>query len=267
MNKDIKGQKPEGQLSRRRFLQGTGMAAATTVMAGSGFIKLMSQVEAQTNETDKTAEHQWAMIIDLRRCDGCAFCEEACHQMHYLSEEQEWLKVYEMKDSTGGTYYMPRPCMQCENAPCLRVCPVGATFKTADGPILVDQNKCIGCRMCMAACPYDARYFNWNDPPPAPKTLGGPTPEWPIPQQKGTVGKCIFCIHNTREGKLPGCVASCPMKAIYIGDLKADIATNGVETVKLSQFIQDNHAVRYKESLGTRPRVWYILGQRQRLGS
>ena len=252
-------------LSRRRFLQGAGMTAVASAMAGSGILKLMDQVEAQGEGDAKLAERQWAMVIDLRRCDGCAVCEKACNGMHYLPEEQEWLKVYEMKTSSGRTYYMPRPCMQCENAPCLRVCPVGATYKAPDGAVLVDQNRCIGCRMCMAACPYDARYFNWNDPPPVPKTLSGPSPELPVPQQKGTVGKCVFCVHNTRVGKLPACVVSCPMLAIYMGDLNADLATNGVEIVKLSQFLKDNDAVRYKEELGTRPRVYYILGRGQTL--
>ena len=267
MNDNAKGHTSKNGVSRRRFLQGTGAAAVASAMASGGVLKFLSQAEAQGTEGAEATKHQWAMVLDLRDCEGCGVCEEACQKMHYLSEEQQWLKVYKMKDSAGGTYHMPRPCMQCENAPCLRVCPVGATFKAPDGPILVDQNKCIGCRMCMAACPYDARYFNWNDPPPAPKTLEGPSPEWPIPQQRGTVGKCISCVHNTRQGKLPGCVAACPMGVIYIGDLNTDLATNGMKVVKLSEFIRENHAVRYREGLGTRPRVYYILKTGQRLAS
>jgi molybdopterin-containing oxidoreductase family iron-sulfur binding subunit len=252
-------------LSRRKFLGQAGAATLAGAMAAGGGLRLLSSVEAQGGEDQELAKHQWVMVIDLRRCDGCGLCEKACQSMHHLSEDQEWLKIYKMKDSAGGTYFMPRPCMQCENAPCLKVCPVGATYKVPDGVIVVDQSKCIGCRMCMAACPYDARYFNWGDPPPAPNVIGKPQPEFPVPQQKGTVGKCILCVHNTRYGKLPGCVASCPMHALYIGDLKTDLATDGVETVKLSELLNGNHVVRYKESLGTRPRVYYILGHGQTL--
>ncbi|MBF8267565.1 MAG: hydrogenase [Dehalococcoidia bacterium] len=263
MSKDTRDKGSNLQLSRRRFLKGAGITAVASAMAGSGILKLLSQAEAHEELDNELAKRQWVMVVDLRRCDGCGLCVKACQKGHFLPEEQEWIKVYEMETTTGRTYYMPRLCMQCENAPCLRVCPVSATYKTPDGVIVVDQNRCIGCRICMAACPYDARYFNWNDPPPAPVGLGGPRPELPVPQQKGTVGKCVFCVHNTREGKLPMCVAGCPMLALYVGDLKADLATNGVEIVKLSMFLKDNDAVHYKGELGTRPRVYYIMGRGQ----
>ncbi|TMG34022.1 MAG: 4Fe-4S dicluster domain-containing protein [Chloroflexi bacterium] len=163
----------------------------------------------------------------------------------------------------GNEYNMPRPCFQCENAPCLRVCPVAATFQTGEGVVLVDQDRCIGCRMCMAACPYGARYFNYNEPPGHQHPFQHPTPEHPVPQQKGTVGKCMFCVHRTEDGKLPACVDACGMGALYIGDLVEDVATNGQQTVRLSQFIRENDAFRYKEELGTGPRVYYIAGHGQ----
>ena len=119
----------------------------------------------------------------------------------------------------------------------------------------------------MAACPYEARYFNWSEPPPAPATLAqnNPMPEFPVPQKKGTVGRCILCVHNTEMGKLPACVEACSMGALYVADLKADVATNGQQTVKLSKFLRENDAVRFREELGTRPRVWYIPGHGQKL--
>jgi molybdopterin-containing oxidoreductase family iron-sulfur binding subunit len=221
--------------------------------------------EAEAFTAAPAAEHQWAMAIDLRSCDGCEKCTVACQSTHYLAEDQTWIKVYKLESETGDTVFMPRPCMQCENAPCLEVCPVGATFRSDEGVILVDQTRCIGCRMCMAACPYEARYFNWSQPPPAPQLLSQPMPEFPVPQQQGTVGKCILCAHYTDHGKLPACVDACPMGALYIGDLVTDVATNGRETVKLSQFLRDNDAVRFKEELNTRPRVYYILGHGQDL--
>ena len=212
-----------------------------------------------------TTPHHWVMVIDLRGCDGCGRCTQACQTGHYLDPQQEWIKVYQLQNADGATFFMPRPCMQCEDPPCLRVCPTGATFATSDGLVLVDQTRCIGCRICMAACPYEARYFNWSAPtvqPPLPTT---PTPEFPAPQLKGTVGKCGFCVSHLSMGMLPFCVEGCPMHVVWIGDVDADIVTNGLETVRLSTFLQDNDAVRYKEELNTRPSVYYILGHGQNL--
>lgn len=117
----------------------------------------------------------------------------------------------------------------------------------------------------MAACPYGARYFNYSAPPGHPHPFQKATPEHPVPQQQGTVGKCMFCVHRTKDGKLPACVDACGMGAIYIGDLVEDVATNGQETVRLSQFIRDNDAFRYKEELNTGPHVYYIAGHGQLL--
>ncbi len=258
---------PSGAVSRRRFLQGLG-AAGVAAGAGGALIPLTrlprpGRARAETSEDAKIAAHQWAFVIDLRRCDGCEKCVKACRKMHYLHEGQEWIKVYERQDASGQTYYRPVLCQMCQNPPCVPVCPVGATYKVGDGVVVVDQDRCIGCRMCMAACPYDVRTFNWDDPLPAQNVLGKPTPEWPIPQRKGTVGKCLTCIHNTRYGKLPACVKKCPMEALYIGDLMTDLATNDRETIRLSDLLQDNDAYRYKEELGTRPRAYYIAGHGQ----
>jgi molybdopterin-containing oxidoreductase family iron-sulfur binding subunit len=253
-----------GPLSRRIFLKvavaagaGVGAVAASAAMA---------QQDGAHATTETPATHRWAFVIDLRRCDGCAKCTKACQKSHALIKEQTWIKVYEMDGhASGRKYFMPRPCMQCENPPCVRVCPVRATYRNNEGVVLVNQNTCIGCRTCMAACPYEARYFNWNDPPAAPNLLAQPMPEFPVPQQKGTVGKCILCVHNIDVGKMPYCVEACTMEALYIGDMATDVATNGRETVKLSKFLRDNDAVRFREELGTRPRVWYILGHGQNL--
>ena len=259
-------------VSRRRVLQ-TAAAIGVTAVVGplaERFVQLADAAEphpgADMSGMPAGPTRRWAMVIDLRRCDGCGHCTDACQANHYLPPEQTWLKVYELTDASGNTYFMPRPCMQCENPPCVRVCPVGASFQTDEGVVLVDQTKCIGCRMCMAACPYEARYFNWADPQPVPRLPTAPSPEFPAPQQKGTVGKCIFCVHQTRYGKLPFCVDGCPMGAIYIGDLNEDVAVNGVgESVRLSTFLKENDAIRFKEELNTRPRVYYIAGHGQDL--
>jgi len=251
-------------LSRRSLLATVGLAAAGGALA-TVFFK--DEVHAATVAKGATApEHAWCMVIDLRTCDGCEMCTRSCQQRHGLREEQTWIKVYSMEDSSGGTFAMPRPCMMCEDPPCLKVCPVGATLHTDEGLVLVDQDTCIGSRACMAACPYEARYFNWSEPLP-PKGIPMPsTPEMPK-QAQGTVGKCVLCADRLPYGELPACVAGCPMGVLYIGDLVTDIAVNGPgKTVVLSEFLRDNDAVRYKEELGTNPRVWYILGHGQTLG-
>ncbi len=258
---------PRQKLSRRRLLQGLG-AAGVVAGAGGALIPLTKlvradRVRAAGTEDSDIGKHQWVFVIDLRRCDGCERCVRACRRMHYLHEGQEWIKVNELQDPSGKTYYMPVLCQQCQEPPCVNVCPVGATYKVADGVTVVDQDRCIGCRFCMAACPYDARTFNWDEPMPAPNALGKPTPEWPIPQRRGTVGKCLECIHNIRYGKLPGCVKACTMKALYIGDLKTDLAANRKKTVRLSDLLKDNEVFRYKEELNTQPRVYYIPGHGQ----
>lgn len=260
------GSRASPDVTRRRFLKVLAVVSAGTTLGDMVSAERSEAAPADTQDQAASQPgHQWVMVFDLRTCDGCGKCTDACQKTHYLSKDQKWINVYNMTDSDGQSYFMPRPCMHCENAPCVRVCPVGATFRNQEGVVLVDQQKCIGCRTCMAACPYEARYFNWTQPPPAPSTLQNPMPEFPVPQQKGTVGKCILCVHNTEVGKLPACVDGCPMGAIYIGDLTTDIATNGQQTVKLSTFLRDNDAIRYQEQLGTRPRVWYIPGHGQLL--
>ena len=119
----------------------------------------------------------------------------------------------------------------------------------------------------MAACPYQRRFFNWGTPELPPEAaLAEYSPLYPVPAIKGTVIKCMFCAHFLRDGKLPYCVAACPRKVLYIGDLTVDIASNGVEVVKLSKFLDDNDAYRHKEDLGTQPRVWYLPGHGQEFG-
>jgi len=146
------------------------------------------------------------------------------------------------------------------------ICPVGANIRTDEGLVLVDTDACIGSRACMAACPYEARYFNWADPLPQKRMPIADSPQMPVPQ-KGTVGKCVFCADRLPHGELPACVSGCPMGVLYIGDLVTDTAVNGQGTaVVLSDFLRANDAVRYKEELGTNPRVYYILGHGQTLG-
>lgn len=260
------------KVDRKHFLTfGLGLLGA----AAAGQVGLHE--EAQTAHADAAPPagptRQWAMVFDLRKCDGCVTtdkapqCVEACNAEHFVPPGQEWIRVLQVNDATGHVSFLPRPCMQCENPPCVNVCPVGATYRTNEGVTLVNQDRCIGCRMCMAACPYSVRQFNWDDPvnPPG-ATFAKYSPEYPVPHRRGTVEKCMLCAHLTKDGKLPACVSGCPMFAIYLGDLSQDIATNGKEVVKLSSFLSENSAYRLREELGTRPRVWYIPGYGQDYG-
>lgn len=250
-----------GVLSRRAFLGKAAAAAVGTAVAGPAAAAMADSSDAEPARDPDTP--QWAMVIDLAACDGCLGCTHACQWTHFTGDQQ-WLKVFEFEDEAGGTYFVPRPCMHCENAPCLNVCPVGATFRNEEGAILVDHDRCIGCRICMAACPYGARSFNWDEPENPPgASLARYTPENPIPHRKGTVEKCMLCAHTSQVGRLPACTVACPMGAIWFGDLVKDIASNGRETVKLSWLLSERSAFRLKEELGTKPRVWYLPGHGQ----
>ena len=257
-------------LSRRRLLGGIGVAAG---MAAATVIPLSQIPIAETPDkvhehagTATTGKRQWAFVVDLRRCDGCKACTDACQKEHYLPKDHEWIKVLKSTDDAGHKSYFIRLCMMCENPPCLKVCPTAATFKSPEGIVLIDQNKCIGCRMCMVACPYEARYFNYNEPLKPKAPFDNPMPEFPVPQQKGTVGKCILCVHNADKGKIPFCVEACTMDALFIADLNSDVMTNSSsQTYQMSKWLYDNDAFRYKEELNTSPRVWYVAGHGQNL--
>jgi dimethyl sulfoxide reductase iron-sulfur subunit len=216
---------------------------------------------------------RWAMVIDLRSCDGCQSigkppqCTSACIQGHYAPEPMEWIQVYEGELPGGGTQFIPTPCQQCQNSPCTNVCPVGATFQTPEGIVLIDQQRCIGCRICMEACPYDRRFFNWGNPPQPPEAIFRDyDPEHQSVAFKGTVMKCDFCPDMARAGRLPYCLQACPNHALYYGDLEEDLATNGVQVVSMSRFRTENAAYRLKENLGTEPRVFYIPGHGENVG-
>ena len=258
------------RISRRKILRSLGAVAALALTGKAGWSAIggrMPRGTASASGSTAEAEHQWAAVVDLRRCDGCRYCTEACQTTHFLPKEMEWIKVYNVEDSSGNRFFMPRLCMQCENPPCLKVCPVAATYKNSEGIVLVNQDRCIGCRLCMAACPYEARYFNFSEPPkPTGHQVENPMPEFPVPQRQGTVGKCVLCIHFVKEGRLPACVNACPMDALYIADLNTRVMTNrSGETYEMSQYLRENDAFRLKEEMNTSPRVWYVAGHGQTL--
>ena len=199
------------------------------------------------------------MVIDLAKCKNARKCVEGCQKGHNLSPDQEWLNVFLMKDNEASEpYWFPRQCFHCDIPPCVKVCPVGATFKRQDNIVLVDFDRCIGCKFCMTACPYSVRIFNWKKPPESNVPREDYSPEVSVPAQIGTVSKCDFCPDRSREGKLPYCASSCPMGAIYFGDKNEDAVSNGTETLRFKQLIGDRIGYRFLEELGTEPNVYYL---------
>ncbi|HEY5605677.1 MAG TPA: 4Fe-4S dicluster domain-containing protein [Thermoplasmata archaeon] len=259
---EVAAQSPVGAEGRRRFLKLIAIGGGTA-LAGYYLAQFPGVVPAPPEGLEGVPQRtrRWTMLIDLRRCDGCGLCTDACRLEHNVADGQEWMKVYTRTDN-DGEFFLPRPCMHCENAPCIKVCPVNATFYNEDGLVVIDEQRCIGCRYCMAACPYDARYFNWSEPVEGDEILSPTRERGHEDHQRGVVEKCMFCAHRTDEGRLPACVVGCPMGAIYFGDANEDFLSNGPEKIRLSAVLASQEAFRWKEELGTEPRVYYLPARR-----
>jgi len=226
------------------------------------FLKPVPETPHLSNSEERKgiAGKKFVMVIDLSRCKNLKKCQAACDHMHHIPADQNWIKVYPMKDAAyDAPYWQPTTCMHCDNPPCVKVCPVDATFKRQDGIVLIDSDRCIGCRFCMAACPYSTRVFNWRDHDlPDDVAKMDYSCETSVPQKKGTVGKCDFCPDMTRMGMLPHCVSACPNGVFFFGDLNEDSVTNGSETFRFSDLIRDKAGYRLMEDLGTKPSVYYL---------
>jgi len=270
--------------SRRNFLNsslkyGAGallLSGATSSCKKSGEkIKALTQdgrlVEVDKSETEcctpaTPAEsrkgipnRKFVMVIDLSRCRNARVCVEKCQAAHHLLPGQEYMKVYMMQRSEKSSpYWFPKPCFHCNNPLCASVCPVGATYKRSDGIVLIDNERCIGCKFCMTGCPYNARIFIWEKLETEEEKDLEYSPETSIPVKEGTVAKCDFCPDMIRKKQLPHCVTACPMGVIYFGDINEDSVTNGEETVSFSELIKNNDGYRYLEVLGTDPSVYYL---------
>jgi len=214
------------------------------------------------------AERKWAMVLDLRKCIGCSACTIACKAENVLPPGVVYRPVV---DEETGSFprvsrrFIPRPCMQCEKPPCTAVCPVKATHKREDGIVVVDYERCIGCRYCITACPYNARSADFGEE----YTAGTPKlqdyelrpafeykKKWPRRHGKSPIGnarKCHFCIHRIEKGLLPACVTTCIGGATYFGD-------NNDKDSLVSDLISRPNITTLKGELGTKPKVYYIWG-------
>jgi phenylacetyl-CoA:acceptor oxidoreductase subunit 1 len=260
------------ELTRRDFLTVAGTAAGSVVVAQalttgplSPFSNLkQGQVEGIESGVESSKSVQrWGMVIDLDACIGCEYCLRACSATNDVDPKRTWNIVVEEKTTDGRQFFFSRPCLHCQEAPCVEVCPVKATYHREDGLVVMDYGRCIGCRYCEVACPYDARVFNWEA-----RAEGNPfIPTWGIAEvdrrPRGVVEKCTFCIHRIdaglEKGLVPGvdrdatpaCVNICPVGARTFGNLNDP---NSPASLKIAQ----NPTIRLREELGTEPNVYYI---------
>ena len=224
------------------------------------YLKPVPEIPAYNKGREGVPGKKFVMVIDLSRCKNLKKCQSACNKMHFVNDGQNWIKIYAMQDAENtAPYWQPTTCMHCDEPPCVKVCPVDATFKRTDGIVGIDGDRCIGCRFCMAACPYSTRVFNWEKPiMPTGMEKQEYSSETSCPPRIGTVGKCDFCPDMVRKGELPHCVSACPNGVFFFGDINEDTVTNGSETVRFSELIKDRAGYRLMEDLGTKPRVYYL---------
>ena len=253
------------RIGRKGFLRLSGLSLLA--VAGKKVVSAVAAA-AQPRNAGGDSARRWAMVIDVRKClqeQGCIRCIEACHQVHNVPKFKErqhevkwiWREAFEHVFPPDGADYtvselrgapLPVFCNHCENPPCVRVCPTQATWKREDGVVMMDWHRCIGCRYCVAGCPYGSRSFNWLDPRPQIAQLN---PDFPT-RTKGVVEKCTLCPERLAEGRPPACVEACKAKAMVFGDLK-DPAS------EVRGLLSTRYAIRRKPELGTRPQVYYLV--------
>lgn len=252
-------------VERRNFLK--MLVAGLAALVG---LRIKSQ-PVRASEPVGASPHRWAMVIDQSKCVGCGYCTEACRANNDVPPTMAWNKVISVGQLGDKEVFLPRPCMHCEHPPCVEVCMVGASYRRADGIVMMDYDKCIGCRYCEVACPYGARAFNWEEftgPNPAVPVWGEPDIER---RPRGVVEKCSFCFQRIDRGlalgltpgvdaeATPACVVACPMKARLFGDL------NDPES-EVSQTLASHPSYRLREDLGTAPRVYYLPARQEVVG-
>ncbi len=258
-------------LTRREFmtlLVGAGASLALAVTLSDPLNPIFQSVLGTSIGPDvKAAKREgvrWGMVIDLSKCIGCQYCIYACQATNDTTDDMRWNIHFVDQTETGNIFHITRPCLHCEHAPCVSVCPVAATYKRDDGLVFMDYDKCIGCRYCEVACPYGARSFNWKERGDEPNPR---VPDWGTPEvarrPRGVMEKCTFCVHRIDPGvargltpgidaeATPACVNICPVTARHFGDLN-DPNSN------VSKIIATTPTFRLREDLGTDPNVYYI---------
>jgi molybdopterin-containing oxidoreductase family iron-sulfur binding subunit len=255
---------------RRGFLKlaGLGIAGASAVPVADALVEA-TRTEARP---DALKGKRWAMVVDEKKClsrgAGCDACVKACHHAHNVPKIADpkhevkwvWKEQFEHVFPDRVTPYTTAEmrerstlvlCNHCDNPPCVRVCPTQSTWKRADGIVMMDMHRCIGCRYCVVACPYGSRSFNFEDPRPS---ISGAATDYPT-RTKGVVEKCTFCAERIAAGQKPLCVEACEgigCGALTFGDL-------GDPASPVSLLLREHDVARRKPELGTSPHVFYLL--------
>ena len=213
----------------------------------------------------------YGYAFNISKCRGYQDCIRACVKENNLDrkENMQYIRIFEMENGNlnledgkadyfhevpkDGHFYLGTQCFQCDNPPCVKVCPVGATWKEEDGIVVIDYDWCIGCRYCQAACPYWARRFNWQQPE-VPSEQLNPDQHYLSnrPRRKGVMEKCTYCLQRTRKGLLPACAEACPTGARIFGNL---LDPNS----EIRYVLENKKVFRLKEELGTEPKFWYFM--------
>jgi len=258
--------------SRREFLKAGGVAIVG-VGAAAPFIAARERSDEAHPAPLAQGGKRLAMAIDATKCEQCQnrdACIEACHREHNVpqiegpEEEIKWIwreslkevfpeQVHEYSDDALRERLTLVLCNHCDKPPCVKVCPTKATFKREDGPVMMDQHRCIGCRYCVVGCPYGARSFNWSEPREHFED-GVPNPSYPT-RTRGVVEKCTFCTERLARGQEPACVEACANSgagALVFGDLEEPESA-------VRRAVESSLVVRRKAGLGTIPRVFYKL--------
>ena len=265
--------------SRREFLKKAGVGS----LIGLGVASVVNVVAAKKGEasasTSNNSGTRWGMVVDMSKCPSdCKICTEKCHSIHNVPEfrnpdgsadlknEVKWLwkdnynNVFPSKSGQFLSNNLKQReflvlCNHCKDAPCVRVCPTQSTFSRPDGIVLMDFHRCIGCRFCMAACPYGSRSFNWLDPRTEDnkKLVGGKkiNPDFPT-RERGVVEKCNFCAERLAKNQKPACVEACTFGALTFGNLNDPNS-------EIRAVLAANNTMQRKSELGTGPSVFYIV--------
>ncbi|HXI19960.1 MAG TPA: 4Fe-4S dicluster domain-containing protein [Gemmatimonadales bacterium] len=262
-------------LAWREYIKGnyrfmTEEERAETIARLEQLAKLQRGVDVTIKSTEAQPGVLYGYAFNISKCKGFRLCVEACINENNLDRraETQYIRIFEMEEGAvdldyadatfqhevpaEGHFYLGTQCFQCGDPPCTRVCPVGATWQEPDGIVVIDYDWCIGCRYCMAACPYWARRFNWSAPEvpvqelnPNQHYLGNRA------RKKGVVEKCTFCIHRTRQGRLPACAEACPTGARVFGNLLDPDS-------EIRWVLANKKVFRLKEDLKTDPHFWYF---------